>query len=393
MTSATLHVVDSLAAIPASRWDALVGARPLLSHAFLHALHETGCASPQTGWTPSYITAWKGHDLIGAMPLYRKAHSYGEYVFDWAWADAYRRHGRRYYPKLVAAIPFTPATGPRLIAGDALTRKMLLQKALSLLAEERLSSLHILFPEEREVAECTRAGMIRRDSIQFHWANPGYRDFADFLSTMNHAKRKKILQERRRLTDAGVVFSRLPGREATASDWAFFYRCYAKTYREHHSTPYLSLEFFLRLGAELADSVLLVMGRIGGEPVCAAMDLYGGGTLWGRYWGTLSHISGLHFEACYYQAIEFCIERRIELFEGGAQGSHKLARGFLPVTTRSLHSVSDPDFARAIDAFVREERGDVARTVNELESASPFKDPAFARASPDSATPPQIIHD
>jgi predicted N-acyltransferase len=393
MASTSLHIVDSLAAVPASRWDALIGARPLLSHAFLHALHETGCASPRTGWTPCYITAWKDDDLIGAMPLYRKAHSYGEYVFDWSWADAYRRHGRRYYPKLVSAVPFTPATGPRLIARDASTRKKLLDTALSLLAEGGFSSLHVLFPEEREVAECARAGMVRRDSIQFHWANPGYRDFADFLSTMNHTKRKKILQERRKVADVGIEFIRMTGRDIETSDWAFFYRCYSKTYREHHSTPYLSPEFFLRIGATLADSVLLVIGKIGGKPVCAALDIHGGGTLWGRYWGTMEHVSGLHFEACYYQAIEFCIERRINLFEGGAQGSHKLARGFLPVTTRSLHAVLDPDFARAIDAFVREERGDVARTVNELERASPFKEPAFDGAGPDSPTTVARIHD
>jgi uncharacterized protein len=327
------------------------------------------------------------------MPLYRKAHSYGEYVFDWSWADAYRRHGRRYYPKLVSAVPFTPATGPRLIARDASTRKKLLDTALSLLAEGGFSSLHVLFPEEREVAECARAGMVRRDSIQFHWANPGYRDFADFLSTMNHTKRKKILQERRKVADVGIEFIRMTGRDIETSDWAFFYRCYSKTYREHHSTPYLSPEFFLRIGATLADSVLLVIGKIGGKPVCAALDIHGGGTLWGRYWGTMEHVSGLHFEACYYQAIEFCIERRINLFEGGAQGSHKLARGFLPVTTRSLHAVVDPDFARAIDAFVREERGDVARTVNELERASPFKEPAFDGAGPDSPTTVARIHD
>ncbi len=379
MTPTSLRLVDSLAALSASRWDALVGDRPLLSHAFLHALHETGCASPRTGWEPCYITAWHGEILIGAMPLYRKAHSYGEYVFDWSWADAYRRHGRRYYPKLLAAIPFTPATGPRLIASDGPTRRLLLEAALERFDEEKVSSLHILFPEEHEVAECERAGMVRRDSIQFHWANPGYRDFADFLSTMSHPKRKKILQERRKLAGTGVAFSRLTGREIGASDWEFFFRCYARTYREHHSTPYLSLEFFERIGAELADNVLLVVGRIGRNRVCAALDVYGRDTLWGRYWGSTVYVPGLHFEACYYQAIEFCIERRISLFEGGAQGSHKLARGFMPVTTHSVHAIADPDFARAIGAFVLEERGDVAQAVNELERAAPFKEHALAR--------------
>lgn len=379
MSPISLRAVDSLAAVPATRWDALIGDRPLLSHAFLHALHETGCASFQTGWAPCYITAWRGDALIGAMPLYRKSHSYGEYVFDWSWADAYRRHGRRYYPKLLAAIPFTPATGARLIARDVPTRRLLLQAAHALLDEEKVSSLHILFPEEHEVAECEKAGMVRRDSIQFHWANPGYRDFTDFLSTMNHTKRKKIQQERRKLAASGIEFSRLTGHEIGASDWAFFFRCYSRTYRDHHSTPYLSQEFFLRIGAELADNVLLVVGRIGGNRVCAALDIYSRDTLWGRYWGSTTYVPGLHFETCYYQAIEFCIERRISLFEGGAQGSHKLARGFMPVTTHSMHVIADPDFARAIGAFVLDERGEVAQTVNELERAAPFKESALAR--------------
>ena len=196
---------------------------------------------------------------------------------------------------------------------------------------------------------------------------------------MNHAKRKKVLQERRKLGRDGVVFSRLTGREIEASDWEFFFRCYSRTYREHHSTPYLSLEFFLRIGAELADNLLLVVGRIGGKRVCAALDVYNRDTLWGRYWGSTGYLPGLHFETCYYQAIEFCIEHCISLFEGGAQGSHKLARGFMPVTTHSVHAIADPDFARAIGAFVCEERGDVAQTVNELERAAPFKENALVR--------------
>jgi uncharacterized protein len=373
MASVSLSITDSLRSIPAEHWDALVGSRPLLSHAFLHALHETGCAAPDNGWAPRYITAWRGSALVGAMPLYLKSHSYGEYVFDWSWADAYHRHGRRYYPKLVAAVPFTPATGPRLIAAEPATRRQLLDGALALLAEEKLSSLHILFPEPQEAAECAHAGLLMRNSVQFHWANPGYRDFDDFLATLNHAKRNKIRQERRKLAAAGVHFVRLTGREIDAAQWRFFFRCYAETYRQHHSTPYLSLRFFERLGDELPDNVLLVLGLRGGKPICAAFDVYGTDTLWGRYWGTTEYVPGLHFEACYYQAIEFCIERRIALFEGGAQGVHKLARGFLPVATHSAHTITDPDFAAAIANFVARERDDVAQTVDELERASPFR--------------------
>jgi len=374
MQRLSLRTVDSLRAIPPAAWDALVGDRPLLSHAFLHALHETGCAAPDTGWTPHYLTAWRGESLAGAMPLYVKAHSYGEYVFDWSWADAYRRHGRRYYPKLLCAIPFTPATGPRLLGRDPVVRGELLTAALSLLQEERLSSLHVLFPTAEEATLCAAAGMHLRESVQFHWTNPGYRDFADFLSTMNHAKRKRINQERRKLAGEGVAFRRVLGGEIGERDWAFFFRCYTTTYRRHHSTPYLSLEFFQRLGAALPDHVLLVVGERNGRPVCSALDVFSADTLWGRYWGATEFVSGLHFEACYYQAIEFCIERRIAAFEGGAQGVHKLARGLLPVTTRSAHAIADPDFARAIARFAADERTEVAQTVEELEAASPFKD-------------------
>jgi predicted N-acyltransferase len=373
MPRTSLRIVESLAAVAPAAWDALVGDRPLLSHAFLHALHETGCAAPETGWTPRYLTAWRGQTLAGAMPLYLKAHSYGEYVFDWSWADAYRRHGRRYYPKLLSAVPFTPATGPRLIAAEPALRRELLSAALGLLLEQRFSSLHVLFPQNDEAALCAEAGMHLRESVQFHWTNPGYRDFADFLSTMNHDKRKRINQERRKLAATGVVFRRLLGRDIGERDWAFFFRCYTTTYRRHHSTPYLSLDFFERLGATLPDQVLLVVGERGGRPVCSALDIFSRDTLWGRYWGATDFVPGLHFEACYYQAIEFCIERRIAAFEGGAQGLHKLARGLLPVTTRSAHAIADPDFARAIERFAADERSEVAQTVEELEAASPFK--------------------
>ena len=373
MPRTSLRIVESLAAVAPGAWDALVGDRPLLSHAFLHALHETGCAAPETGWTPRYLTAWRGETLVGAMPLYVKAHSYGEYVFDWSWADAYRRHGRRYYPKLLCAVPFTPATGPRLIAAEPALRRELLSAALALLQDQRLSSLHVLFPLNEEASLCAAAGMHLRESVQFHWTNPGYRDFADFLSTMNHDKRKRINQERRKLAATGVVFRRLQGREIGERDWAFFFRCYTATYRRHHSTPYLSLDFFERLGATLPDQLLLVVGERAGRPVCSALDIFSRDTLWGRYWGATDFVPGLHFEACYYQAIEFCIERRIAAFEGGAQGVHKLARGLLPVTTRSAHAIADPDFARAIGRFAADERSEVAQTVEELEAASPFK--------------------
>ncbi|MGH8800778.1 MAG: GNAT family N-acetyltransferase, partial [Casimicrobiaceae bacterium] len=339
-----------LASIPPHAWDRVAGRQPFVSHAWLSALEDTGCATARTGWTPRFLTAWRGATLAGALPLYAKAHSYGEYVFDWGWANAYRRHGRRYYPKLVAAVPFTPVTGPRMLADDPAVRHALLDHARAGLADE-FSSLHVLFVDEAQSAEGVVAGMTMRSGIQFHWTNEKYRDFADFLASMSHAKRNKIRQERRRLAGAGIEFRRLEGRAIQASDWMFFHDCYTRTYAEHGSTPYLTLDFFERIGTALPHNLLLVIGYRGSRPICAALDIHDSHTLWGRYWGTQEFVPGLHFEACYYQAIDFCIEREIMRFEGGAQGAHKLARGLRPVPTRSLHDIADPAFAAAIAEF------------------------------------------
>lgn len=363
----------ALEAIPAAAWDALAGGQPFVSHAFLCALHATGCASPRTGWAPRYLTAWRDRALVGALPLYAKAHSYGEYVFDWGWAEAYRRHGRRYYPKLVAAVPFTPVPGPRLLAPDPRVRRALLEHALGLVRGGDCSSLHVLFPPAPEAAEGATLGMTTRQGVQFHWSNPGYRDFADFLSAFTHDKRKKVKQERRRLAEAGVTFERRLGPDIGPADWAFFFGCYERTYRAHRSTPYLTREFFEEIGRTLARHLLLVVGRRGGQPLCAALDVFDGDALWGRYWGTAEYVPGLHFEACYYQAIEFCIERGIGRFEGGAQGLHKLARGLRPVATHSLHAIGDPRFAAAIAEFCAQERADVAHSLHELDAATPFR--------------------
>ena len=365
----------ALERVDARQWDALAPGQPLLSHAFLAALHATGCASRATGWTPRFLGAWRGERLVGAMPLYAKTHSYGEYVFDWAWADAYRRHGRRYYPKLVAAIPFTPVTGPRLLGGDDEARALLLREALALMTDERASSLHVLFAGEDDAALCERAGCAMRAGVQFRWTNEGYGDFDAFLASFSHDKRKKVKQDRRRVAEAGVTFVRRTGRDIRPADWSFFFRCYEGTYRAHHSTPYLTPAFFERIGATLADHLLLVLGLRDGRPLCAALDVYTGDTLWGRYWGTTDHVPGLHFEACYYQAIEFAIERGIRAFEGGAQGVHKLARGLVPVVTRSAHAIAEPSFAAAIADYCARERVDIAHTLDDLEQSSPYRAP------------------
>lgn len=363
----------TLDAIAPAEWDLLAGGQPFLSHAFLTALHVTGCAVRRTGWNPRFLTAWRHQALVGAMPLYAKSHSYGEYVFDWGWAEAYRRHGRRYYPKLLAAVPFTPVPGPRLLSPEPAVRGALLGHSLDLVRSGAYSSLHVLFPTDEETALGDTLGMITRQGVQFHWTNPGYRDFADFLAAFSHDKRKKVKQERRRLAEAGVTFERRRGRDVSAAEWAFFFDCYEGTYRAHHSTPYLTPEFFAEIGRTLADHVLLVIGSRGGRRLCAALDIFDRDTLWGRYWGTTEYVPGLHFEACYYQAIEYCIEERITRFEGGAQGLHKLARGLRPVATHSLHAVGDPAFAAAIAEFCARERVDVAHSLDELEGSTPFR--------------------
>jgi predicted N-acyltransferase len=369
----TLEVADSLGAVTPAEWDRLAGPNPLVSHAFLHALHESGSAAPDAGWAPQYLLLREANALVAALPLYLKSHSYGEYVFDWAWADAWQRAGRRYYPKLLSAIPFTPVTGPRLLAARPEYRSVLAEAAKQFAQELEVSTLHCLFPTEDEAAELAADGFMLRKTVQFHWTNEGYADFDDFLSRMNHEKRKKVKQERRRVREAGVEYEWKVGRAITEADWRFFVRCYDNTYREHHSSPYLNLDFFLRIGTAMPDNLLLVIGRQDGKPLCASLDVFTPEALWGRYWGTLGFVSGLHFETCYYQAIEFCIANRIGAFEGGAQGEHKLARGLMPVTTWSAHWVADPDFARAIQKFLERESHSIGNYVNELEEHTPFK--------------------
>jgi predicted N-acyltransferase len=369
-----VHVLDSLAPVPAPEWDALTGGHPLLRHAFLHALHESGSACADTGWAPSYLGLWNDGALQAAMPLYLKTHSYGEYVFDWAWADAYQRHGLSYYPKLLCAIPFTPVTGPRLLARDPRHRETLAQAALGFARDADISSLHCLFPTETEAQILEAAGMMLRSTVQFHWRNEGYADFDDFLSRMNHDKRKKIRQERRRLRDEGITFRWLRGAEATPADWRFFVGCYNRTYRAHHSTPYLNLDFFERLAQAMPENLLLIHALRDGEPIASAFNVFGSEALYGRYWGTHEFHSGLHFEVCYYQAIEFCIANRIPAFEGGAQGEHKLARGLLPVRTTSAHWLARPEFSDAVSQFLRRETRGIEHYVDELAEHSPFKD-------------------
>lgn len=375
-----IELVDSLAGVPAAQWNRLAGGDPFLSHEFLSALHTTGCASPATGWTPQYLLLESGGTLTGAMPLYLKTHSYGEYIFDWAWADAYYRNGAAYYPKLLCAVPFTPVTGTRLLAATEPDQDRLIAAALELARELRVSSLHCLFPTRNEAERMRTHGMMLRHSVQFHWENRGYASFDEFLAGFNHDKRKKVRQERRRVSEAGIRFRWLEGGAITARDWSFFNRCYRQTYREHRSSPYLNLEFFSRIGETMPDSVVLVVAERGGTPIAASLNIRNGARLCGRYWGTLEHHSTLHFETCYYQGIEYCIARGIASFEGGARGEHKLARGLLPVQTCSAHWLAHPQFAAAIEQHLARETRGMEQYVDELAERSPFK-PLPAAAS------------
>ncbi len=369
----TIEIATSLAGIPAAAWNALAGGNPFLRHEFLHALHETGCACTATGWTPHYLILREHGALAGAMPLYLKTHSYGEYVFDWAWADAYQRHGLDYYPKLLNAVPFTPVGGSRLLAASAEHRRLLLAAALAEARDSEVSSLHILLPPPTEAEAMAAAGMMLRQGVQFHWNNAGYADFEEFLAGLNQVKRKKIRQERRRVLEAGITFDWVEGDAISEDLWAFFHRCYCTTYRLHRSTPYLNFEFFQRIGRLMAENIIMIVAHRDGRPIAASLNLHNGHTLYGRYWGGLEYHPALHFEACYYQVIEFCIARGIHVFEGGAQGEHKMARGLLPVATQSAHWLAHPQFAAAVEDFLTREGQNIAAHMNELAERNPYR--------------------
>ncbi|OGB23145.1 MAG: GNAT family N-acetyltransferase [Burkholderiales bacterium RIFCSPLOWO2_02_FULL_57_36] len=373
------RIVSSLSEIGQPVWDALIksqpDANPFLSFAFLDALHESGCASAQSGWRPQYLTLWHAEQLEAAIPLYEKNHSYGEYVFDWAWADAYQRNGLNYYPKLLSAIPFTPVTGGRLLAQNEMARSALIDALRKMQEEYEISSSHILYPPDSQAALLGQAGFILRTGVQFHWVNPGYRDFEDFLSALEQKKRKNIRAERRRVREAGITFRRVPGALASQADWRFFKRCYDHTYAAHYSTPYLNLDFFLRIGAGMPQHILLVIAEREGKPIASSLSIHTDRTLYGRYWGAVEHHPCLHFETAYYQPLEFCIETGIECFEGGAQGQHKMARGFLPQKTWSAHWLAHPAFADAIERFLERENNGVEAYLDELNENTPFRGP------------------
>lgn len=360
--------IDSISDIPPRRWNGLfAGDNPFLRHEFLLALEASGSAAPATGWHPQHLVVKEGDTPVAALPLYLKTHSYGEFVFDWGWAEAYARSGLDYYPKLLTAVPFTPSTGPRLGVAAGQDRTAILESAVAILQElareHDFSGWHLLFPEPPLQAElgsiAESAGLLERRDVQFHWFNRGYGSFADFLATFRSSRRKNLRRERRLVAEQGVVLERRTGAAISDEDWSGFYRCYCSTYqkRSGHS-GYLTRDFFGRLLAGMRDQLLLVVARRDGAIVASSLFLFDGGTLYGRYWGALEDVHCLHFEACFYQGIEFCIENGIGKFDPGTQGEHKLMRGFEPVATTSWHWLADTRFQGALREFLaREERG------------------------------------
>jgi len=385
-----IRVVGDPGEIDAAQWNALLDAQtsaaPFMRHEYLAALHASASAVAETGWMPQFLLiddgAGKGGTLAAACPLYLKDHSYGEYVFDWAWADAYQRHGLRYYPKLLGAVPFTPVPGPRLMARDDGARRALLSAMMRIAHDAKLSSAHLLFLDERDQQAARDMGWMMRSTVQFHWTNrepEAYTSFEDFLAGLQREKRKKIQQERRRVAEQGIAFTVHEGAAIDERLWDFFYRCYTLTYRAHHSTPYLTREFFAAMAATMARHWVMFVARRGSEPdsepVAASLIAIDPDrrAAWGRYWGCIETIPCLHFEACYYQPLAWCLANGYQRFEGGAQGEHKMARGLLPVQTFSAHWLRDPRFADAVADFLAQEGQGVAQYIDELRERNPFK--------------------
>ena len=373
MSEAEFSIIDSMESVDPVQWQAIAGDNPTLAYAFLHALHESGCASARTGWTPRYLVLHRDGVLTAAMPLYLKDHSRGEYVFDHAWADAFHRNGIEYYPKLLSAVPFTPVTGSRLLARTQEDRQLLARAALQVARQLETSSLHILFPDEQDRQALAAAGFMLREGVQFHWENPGYADFDAFLASFKMEKRKKIRQDRRRVLEAGVTFEHLAGNDITPEVLRFFYSCYVSTYEAHFSRPYLTFKFFERLLKEVPDSLMIVLAKREDRPVAVALNLVGGNVMYGRYWGTQEFVSGLHFETCYVQSIDYCIRHGIARFEGGAQGEHKMARALMPVKTTSAHWLAHPAFSDAVERFLEREGAGIENYMEHLDERSPFK--------------------
>ena len=381
-------VNESIAHIAPHAWNRLAGDDyPFLRHEFLLAAESSGSAAPETGWIPRHLTLDGGSDPQprAAMLLYEKDHSWGEFVFDWAWARAYGQAGLPYYPKLVSAVPFTPAPSRRFLLrdpGDTEAVSILVAAAIGLAEETGCSSLHVLFPDEHSLAPLRDAGLHVRKDCQFHWHNEGYSDFDDFLGAFNSAKRKKTRRDRRRVAEAGITFRRLRGGDIDAETWQTVYRLISMTFMQRGSMPYFNLEFFTSIGRSLPDNVLVIMAEKDSEPIAAALFFESDTVLYGRYWGSDGHYDALHFETCYYQGIDYCIETGKQLFEPGTQGEHKISRGFIPVSTWSAHWLQHPEFFRVIGDYLDEERRHVERYMDVVDTKSPYRTDPDAESEP-----------
>lgn len=375
-----IRTVTGIHEIPATQWNRLAGHDdPFVRHELIAAFEQSGCATPATGWTAQHLAVFDGGELLAATPLYAKTHTYGEFVFDFAWAEAYRRAGLDYYPKLASAIPFSPVTGCRLLVGGAdenrrmTLQDMLINGALEHARTTGVSSLHWLFPNDTDSKALARHGLLPRQGVQYHWFNPGYRDFEDFLSMLTADKRKKIRRERRYVREAGVTIEVREGRDITAAHWDIVHDFHQATIANYGAPPFLTREFFYRVGEALPEHTVVLLARLGREYVGATFNLRGAEALFGRYWGGQPGYHSLHFEVCYYSAIDYCIARGLKRFEGGAGGEHKLARGFVPVPTASTHWLRHPQFARAVADYLARERHGVAHYIDELNERTPFK--------------------
>lgn len=409
-----IQVLDSPLAVNAEAWNGLLFAQsqptPFMRHEFLSALHTNGCATTATGWTPRFFLLECNGELLAACALYIKSHSEGEFVFDWGWARAYHQHGLRYHPKAVCAVPFIPVPGSRLLARSVQDRALLVKYLLDWVQANQLTGLHGLFASDEDVTAFQAGGMLLRHTVQFHWTNtqPGYASFDDFLASLSQEKRKKIRQERRKVADAGVTFKVLQGREIKQADWDFFYHCYERTYLEHGNAPYFNRAFYASMAAYMPEDWVVFIAEQNGQPIASSLLAINASCVratgrkddnffsasgsqcgseptstntsgvtervaYGRYWGALKRVDCLHFEACYYQPLQWCIENGYQRFEGGAQGEHKLARALLPVTTTSAHWLAHPQFFAAVDNFLTQEREGISQYVGDLVSRSPFK--------------------
>ena len=389
-----LSVSNNLNDVPAEQWNALAGTSiPFLRHEFLSALETHHCVGGTAGWTPQHLLLFdhvnNNEKLVGAIPQYLKSNSYGELVFDWAWADAYHRIGKRYYPKLVAAIPYTPATGPRLLLLPELSPEVspkadqktvadaLIKHSIEHAKTLQVSSLHYLFPDDEDLDRLKNHGLMPRLACQFHWHNSsqnnGYRDFDDYLDRFTSSKRKKIKRERRQVKESGVRISRLFADELSDEQWYTVHRHYASTFDRHGGYATLSLDFFLELARTMPKQLLVILAENEDRLVASAICFCDEQTLYGRHWGCDQHFQNLHFEACYYQGLEFCIEHGLSHFDPGAQGEHKISRGFLPTPTWSAHWIADPEFRKAIDGFLQHETVEMQLYIRELNKRSPFK--------------------